>query len=68
MTIGQNLLPKPHYNEFLIRGIPLRIALDALARWETLSENELEDLGFICSEASAERAANQLEQVRSSLH
>lgn len=33
-------------NEFFVRGVPLAEALDALARWDTLTDAELEELGF----------------------
>ncbi len=41
-----NNIPKPDMNEFFVRNIPLRDALDARARWETLSQDELIALGF----------------------
>ncbi len=37
---------KPHTNDFFIRGVPLHIALDAIAKWETLTDKEKEVLGF----------------------
>jgi hypothetical protein len=52
-----NTIPKPDMNEFFIRNIPLREALDARARWKTLSAAELVELGFIgAATASEERA------------
>ena len=37
---------KPHLNEFLVRRIPLTKALEALARWESLTSVEIVALGF----------------------
>lgn len=44
-----NKQPKPHMNEFFVRGIALTTALSILARWETISEAELLELGFTSS-------------------
>jgi hypothetical protein len=38
--------PKPHLNEFFVRGIPLAKAIEVLARWEKLTDGELAQLGF----------------------
>ncbi len=39
--------PKPELIEFMFRGIRARDAVDIRARWETLTETELRELGFI---------------------
>ena len=38
---------KPKLIEFMFRGIPARDAVDIRARWETLTEADLRELGFI---------------------
>jgi hypothetical protein len=38
---------KPTLIEFMIRNIPLAAALDALNRWEYLTEEDRRRLGFI---------------------
>jgi hypothetical protein len=38
--------PVPHFDEFFVRGIPLVVALDIRARWDTVTEEELERIGF----------------------
>lgn len=37
---------KPSLTEFYLRGFPLEVALAILARWETLTEVDLQRLGF----------------------
>jgi hypothetical protein len=38
--------PRPTLNDFFERKVGLAKALDALTRWENLTDAELEELGF----------------------
>ena len=61
--------PKPDLNEFLLRSIPLREAIAIRSRWETLSEAEINELGFSdFSEASGEYFAGLEAPKRSSMN
>src|SRR4029077_5293904 len=40
------MIEKPALSEFMIRNIPLSAALDALKRWDDLTDEELQRLGF----------------------
>jgi hypothetical protein len=37
---------KPRLSEFMLKGIPLAVALDALERWDSLSDIDKANLGF----------------------
>jgi hypothetical protein len=41
-----NKMPRPNLNDFFLRNVPLGKALDAIAKWEGLTEREREQLGF----------------------
>jgi hypothetical protein len=58
--------PKPRLSEFFVRGVPLAQALNVLARWETVTDAELAELGFTCS--TQEPGLSLATQRASSLH
>lgn len=58
--------PKPHLNEFFVRGIPLQVSLDILSRWETVTDAELREIGFTSS--TPERGLFPATPASSSLH
>jgi hypothetical protein len=54
----------PDMNEFLVRGISLAMAVDARARWHTMTDDEKRALGF--SESSSTKSP--VTSYRGSLH
>jgi hypothetical protein len=46
--------PAPHLNEFFLRGVSLVVALDIRARWDTVTDEELQRIGFTPRPSPAE--------------
>ncbi len=56
----------PDMNEFLVRGIPLAVAVDARARWHAMTADEKHALGFNPGESSSTKSPAR--SYRGSLH
>jgi hypothetical protein len=54
-------MPRPTLNDFFLRNVPLGKALDAITRWDGLTELELKQLGFT---SSTQEHLDQTQQLR----
>jgi hypothetical protein len=61
-----NTRPKPTLNEFFVRGIPLATAVDVLSRWDSVTDDELIEIGFMASSEGPGRGL--VIPARSSFH
>lgn len=58
----------PSMNEFLVRGVPLSLAVDARARWRSLTDDEKLALGFESTRDASSSTKLPVKSYRGSLH